>query len=76
MTTHTSFSQTDLIPENVVVMAETEVTALVPGNNLHCVETSAGRYCAHHVLLAANPLNSVRLALNAGVLPRSAPPCG
>ena len=38
---------------------------------MQCVDTTNGRYCALHVLLAANPLNSARLALNSGVAPRT-----
>ena len=58
----------DLIPDGVEVKAYTEVKRLVPGEGIHCVDTTSGQYCGKHILLAANPLNSVRLALNAEVV--------
>lgn len=51
-----------------------EVKSLVPGDTSspQCVDIDNGtevtRECAHHVLLAANPLNSARLALNADIV--------
>ena len=51
-------------------MDSTEVESLEEkSSGNHCVLTTAGdRYCAKHILLAANPLNSARLAINANVV--------
>ena len=59
----------DLIPPGVTVNSGTKVKSLVRGDTAQCVDMDDGtRECAHHVLLAANPLNSVRLALNADII--------